>query len=101
MPRSPVYPSSAGMAEMLNFRSGLDSRIRLMCASESIIMPTRPLVNSSTLSCSFMVNEPGAMTPSSHRPWMYSVGAGDVLVVGQRRAGRRRASSRPTPRPRT
>ena len=54
-----------------------------MCASESIIMPTRPVVNSSTLSCSFMVSAPGAMTPASFRPLMYStalltVGAGQV-----------------------
>ena len=70
MPRSPVYPSAAGMAEIENFRSGFDWRIRLMWASESIIMPTRPLVNSSTLSCSFMVKDPEAMTPSFHSPSM-------------------------------
>ena len=46
---------------MLKFRSGLFSRMRFTWASESIIMPTRPLVNSSTLSCSFMVKEPGAI----------------------------------------
>ena len=51
---------------MLNFRSGLVLRISVTWASESIIMPTRPLVNSSTLSCSFMVKDPGAMTLASH-----------------------------------
>jgi hypothetical protein len=41
--------------------------IRLIWASESIIIPTWPLVNFSTLSCSFIVSEPGAMTPASFR----------------------------------
>jgi len=57
-----VNPSLAGIAEMLNFRSGLFLRISVTWASESIIMPTRPLVKFSTLSCSFMVKDPGAIT---------------------------------------
>ena len=67
MPRLPVKPSFAGIAEILNFRFGLFFRIRFTHASEPIIMPTRPLVNSSTLSCSFIVNAPGATTPASQR----------------------------------
>ena len=35
-------------------------------------MPTWPLVNFSTLSCSFIVSEPGAMTPASFRLFTYS-----------------------------
>ena len=50
---------------MPKFRFGLRSRIRLMWASESTIIPTRPLTNSSTLSCSFLAKVPGEMTPAS------------------------------------
>ena len=36
-----------------------------MWASESIIMPTRPLANSSTFSCSRFAKMPGEMSPAS------------------------------------
>ncbi len=47
-------------------------------------MPTWPLVNFSTLSCSFMVSEPGAMTPASFRLFTYST---VLLTAGVCRAG--------------
>src|SRR3954452_7174821 len=78
MPRLPVKPSSAGRAATVKFSFGLFFLIRLMCASESITMPTWPLVNFSTLSCSFMVSEPVAMTPASFRLFTYST----VLLTG-------------------